>query len=348
MPSSNEITTATINIPASNSRLLIVTSVSTEVPTSVNFNQGSGSPLVFSLATSGVQATLNLRIYYLVLPGTAAISGTVTVRTASNSSFGVFVRAFDNVDTANPIDAAANSFNPSSNSNISVPTQADDMVIDLRVASSALTLGALGQVDLAPPLSANLIRSTYRTALTGTTAMFNATPAAHLITAINFGPQEIDIRGNSVSIASGDMMPNEGDHTDFGKINYQSGKISRTFTIHNTGNANLALTGGMPLVVIGGAHPGDFTIKSGPNILIGPKSNTSFTIEFDPSEKGDRTATVSIANDDADENPYTFAIAGTGLATDIPTMGQWGLFLFTLLLLNLGLGFVRLVPVKKY
>ncbi|MFQ5630912.1 MAG: FlgD immunoglobulin-like domain containing protein, partial [bacterium] len=39
---------------------------------------------------------------------------------------------------------------------------------------------------------------------------------------------------------------------------------------------------------------------------------TVFTIRFDPGAIGQRTATVSIDNDDADENPYDFAIQGTG------------------------------------
>jgi hypothetical protein len=35
----------------------------------------------------------------------------------------------------------------------------------------------------------------------------------------------------------------------------------------------------------------------------------------DPSATGLRTTTVSIANDDADENPYDFANQGTGSTT---------------------------------
>ena len=33
---------------------------------------------------------------------------------------------------------------------------------------------------------------------------------------------------------------------------------------------------------------------------------TTFTITFTPASIGAKTATVTIANDDADENPYTF------------------------------------------
>ena len=40
--------------------------------------------------------------------------------------------------------------------------------------------------------------------------------------------------------------------------------------------------------------------------------STTFTVTFNPSALGLRSATVSIANNDADENPYDFAIQGTG------------------------------------
>ena len=43
---------------------------------------------------------------------------------------------------------------------------------------------------------------------------------------------------------------------------------------------------------------------------------------FDPSATGFRTATVSIANDDADEDPYDFAIVGTGIVVSMPPFSK--------------------------
>jgi hypothetical protein len=45
---------------------------------------------------------------------------------------------------------------------------------------------------------------------------------------------------------------------------------------------------------------------------------TTFQVTFDPSAAGLRTATISIANDDSDENPFDFAIQGTGTAPTYP------------------------------
>ncbi len=124
---------------------------------------------------------------------------------------------------------------------------------------------------------------------------------------------EIDVRGNSVSILDGDGSPSLTDHTDFGAVLTCAGSITRTFTIFNTGSGNLTL-GGLPKVVLGGANPGDFLVSVQPVSPVLSGGNTSFSVVFNPGLSGIRTATVSIANDDSDENPYNFAIQGTGNA----------------------------------
>jgi uncharacterized repeat protein (TIGR01451 family) len=57
------------------------------------------------------------------------------------------------------------------------------------------------------------------------------------------------------------------------------------------------------------AQPGSSTIGGG--------SSTTFQITFDPSTAGSFQDTVSIANNDSDENPYTFVISGTGTGPNL-------------------------------
>jgi len=128
------------------------------------------------------------------------------------------------------------------------------------------------------------------------------------------GP-EIDITGLAVSIASGDTTPSVTDDTDFGNIDVTVGTNPNTFTIQNTGTGPLNLTAASPYVVISGAHAGDFTLTAIPTTPIAASGSTTFTITFNPSALGLRTASVSIANDDSDENPYTFDIQGNGTTT---------------------------------
>ena len=47
-----------------------------------------------------------------------------------------------------------------------------------------------------------------------------------------------------------------------------------------------------------------------------------FEITFAPNTGGTKSASVSIANDDADENPYTFAIKGVGALPEIDVKGN--------------------------
>jgi|GEM_PF-3318905 len=124
---------------------------------------------------------------------------------------------------------------------------------------------------------------------------------------------EIDIQGNSVSIADDDSSPSLADHTDFGSAGVSSGYVARTFTIENTGTAALNLTGSNPYVSISGTHASDFSITGVPTTPVATSGSTTFEVTFNPSATGNRSATISIANNDSDENPYNFNIQGTGI-----------------------------------
>ena len=123
---------------------------------------------------------------------------------------------------------------------------------------------------------------------------------------------EINLKGNNASITSGDAIPSLTDLTDFGSTDISGGTVVRTFTIENIGSQVLNLTGSSPYVSISGTNAADFSVTAIPATPISSLSSTTFQVTFDPSATGTRTATISIANDDGNENPYTFAIQGTG------------------------------------
>ena len=125
---------------------------------------------------------------------------------------------------------------------------------------------------------------------------------------------EVDITGLGNSISDGDTSPSGSDDTDFGNVDIAAGTNSNIFTIQNTGTGTLNLTGG-PLVSISGTNAGDFTVTTSPSSSVSASGSTIFTITFNPSALGLRTASVSIANNDADENPYNFNIQGNGITT---------------------------------
>ncbi|HOP46641.1 MAG TPA: choice-of-anchor D domain-containing protein [Desulfobacteraceae bacterium] len=124
--------------------------------------------------------------------------------------------------------------------------------------------------------------------------------------------KEIEIKGNGNLILDGDTSPSVDDDTDFGSVDVISGTNANTFTIENLGGGTLSLTGSSPYVSITG-HTSDFTLTSTPLNSISAGSSTSFEITFNPTAGGTRSASISIANDDSDENPYNFDIQGTGI-----------------------------------
>ncbi|MBL9132152.1 MAG: DVUA0089 family protein [Verrucomicrobiaceae bacterium] len=122
---------------------------------------------------------------------------------------------------------------------------------------------------------------------------------------------EIRLRGNSIEIANGDTTPSTSDHTSFGQVTAAGGVIDRVFTIDNLGTADLRLTGA-PAVVISGTGASQFSVLTQPVTTIAAARSATFTVRFRPTGSGVFNATLSLANNDANENPTTFAITGTG------------------------------------
>lgn len=141
------------------------------------------------------------------------------------------------------------------------------------------------------------------------------------------GP-EIDVKGNSTSIPSGSAIPTLSNHTDFGSAAVTVGMVSRTFTIENTGAAELTLTG-TPLMSISGTNAADFSVFTLPASPVAASSATTFQIHFVPSAIGVRTAMISIVNNDSDENPYTFAVQGTGTNSNLSDIVEDATFAYS-------------------
>ncbi len=101
---------------------------------------------------------------------------------------------------------------------------------------------------------------------------------------------------------------------DFGLVSVGT-SIEEIFTIQNTGDGDLILSG-TPLITITGSGASVFSVSSEPITPISPGSDTTFKIEFAPIDMQQYSAIVSITNNDLDENPYTFTITGMGFFSD--------------------------------
>jgi hypothetical protein len=171
--------------------------------------------------------------------------------------------------------------------------------ISLNTSAAGKTFG-LTVVSIAGTNNANLPYSTALRNATGTTApemniYYQSTPSG--------------------DVADGDTTPTAVEGNEFGSSPVTV-SVDHTFTIQNTGNVDLILTDASPYVIVTGA---DFQLIA-PNPTTPVSSGggtTTFTVRFTPSSTGLKTGTVSIANDDSDENPYNFNIQGTGAAPEM-------------------------------
>jgi len=97
---------------------------------------------------------------------------------------------------------------------------------------------------------------------------------------------------------------------------------SISVTIENTGSNALTITG----ATFSGPDAADFSTSIAAGSVAGT-SNSAYTISFTPTGTGSKFATISIGNNDSDENPYVINFEGVGtdnLATE-PTANPSGL-----------------------
>ncbi|MDW8205853.1 MAG: ExeM/NucH family extracellular endonuclease, partial [Cytophagales bacterium] len=144
--------------------------------------------------------------------------------------------------------------------------------------------------------------------------MFRSSDHDPLLIGLNLQP-EIAVLGNGIEIADGDLTPNAADHTDFGSVTLGNAQ-THTFSIRNTGSARLNLTGTPIVTVTPTTH---FTVQAQPaaNHINPDGTDLTFVVKYQPLALGTHTAEISIANNDADENPYNFIIQGNATCPTI-------------------------------
>jgi hypothetical protein len=119
------------------------------------------------------------------------------------------------------------------------------------------------------------------------------------------GDPEIDVFGNSNAIIDGTATTSVTNHTDFGTVILGGATVQYTYTIQNTGTADLTI--GTPTV------PTGFTLVTAPGSTVTPSNSTIFVVRLDSATAGLKTGQVSFATNDATENPFNFTITGTVL-----------------------------------
>ncbi|MBD2520363.1 choice-of-anchor D domain-containing protein, partial [Nostoc sp. FACHB-973] len=113
---------------------------------------------------------------------------------------------------------------------------------------------------------------------------------------------EINIKQGTVDLTNGATF-------NFGSFNVTNGVVETKFTVENTGKAVLNIAN----IKISGLNAGDFMLVGNiPTGTLAIGATATFTVRFDPSTVGTRTATLTIGNNDADEANYSISLTGIG------------------------------------
>ena len=122
-----------------------------------------------------------------------------------------------------------------------------------------------------------------------------------------FGPPlppspEINVSQSGTNLLHGAVI--------FGNITAIGTPVTRGFTIKNTGNDFLTgLT-----VTFDGADAAAFSVILAPVAPLAPTSNTTFSVRFAPTTPRLINATLRIASNDLDENPFNLVLTGQSLS----------------------------------
>jgi hypothetical protein len=112
-----------------------------------------------------------------------------------------------------------------------------------------------------------------------------------------------------VSQGTSEIISSTATPFDFGDVSSTAPKTV-TFTIENIGDLGLNLTG-TPRVAL--KNNAGFSLLADAPATVAANGSATFQIQLSPTATARNYAdTISIANSDADENPYRFAIAGYG------------------------------------
>lgn len=130
-------------------------------------------------------------------------------------------------------------------------------------------------------------------------------------------PFVINVRGFGIVLApeisiksgSGQELVSDSHTAVFGAVSLGSSSAPQSFTIQNTGSTHLS---GLALT----SSIEQFVLTQPTTVSLAPGASTTFGIAFRPNSTGVTAATLLLASNDADENPFTIRLTGIGLASN--------------------------------
>ena len=122
-----------------------------------------------------------------------------------------------------------------------------------------------------------------------------------------------------ITVSQGPTSISSGAGLDLGSTTVSVPK-DVVFTITNQGTRELLLTGS-DKVKVEGSDSLHFTVVEQPSSPVRPRDNTTFTLRFQPSTTGLKTATLTIASNSAELSEFVYSITCGSFPADAPEIG---------------------------
>lgn len=130
----------------------------------------------------------------------------------------------------------------------------------------------------------------------------------------NENPYAWTVSGAGASVPEMDVLRGVASISDGGTDsigNQSTGSAATiTYTISNTGGAALTLTGSPIVAVSGASNCAATVVLQPPASSVAPSTSATFSVDVTPTATGSFSFTLTIANDDANENPYDWTVIG--------------------------------------
>jgi len=305
----------------------------------------SGDALSQTLTMDGNQTVgANFREILVPVMVTEPSSSTITsggtttlgVSASNGSSYQWYIGASG--DTTAPLEEATDSeleVSPtsttaywvriSSSDGVTVDSASATVTVDYTLTSTAGSGGSIARSpDLAQYSAGAVVRLTaapssgylftgWSGALSGDALSQTLTMDGNQTVGANFAIIErpkVSMTYEGVEIDNDDSSPSSIKGTDFGSVEALVGSVSRTYRIHNTGNARLnlgAVTSNSPEFTVDGLSS---SIEAG--------AYDDFTVSFVPDSTGLKSAMIILTTNDIRSISFSFAVSGVGTEPSEP------------------------------
>ncbi len=129
-----------------------------------------------------------------------------------------------------------------------------------------------------------------------------------------FSPDDLIAKLPDVSLMVSNHVLADGETHGFGDEYILGGATNHSFTVSNHGNVPLS---GIAASIAAGPDAAEFSVTTPPPATLAPGASATFNVRFAPTVVGEAQATLLLASNDPDEQPFEVVLSGQGVDPEI-------------------------------